>query len=617
MKKKILIVDDSDLIAGILTGLLTNAGYEVSRAAHGLEGIQKVYEWIPDLIIMDVDMPTLQGYQTSRLIKSRRGIKDIPIIMHTSHSEDRDKFWGYDSGADAFVAKDFDNAGPLLQKVKELSQSHAPYLVEAIQEDAKKISISYIMEMLSGLYDQELFQAVILNELSNVARSIRSVSETTEKICFLLQKICEAHIIVVNLHYHKSTLSFIKPSRKVYTNEANDFFDLCLHDFLKHCPGSKKENVEKNMLGVAGREIEPRAMGHKNKIVSYLCSPLIASSHGVIGTLHIGVCINNYFSETICSHLASFTKGAGVIFENALLLKHIYETEHSIRTVFSKFVPAEIIDDLISKLTTSSVRVGEKRRVAVLFSDIRSFTTISENNPPEKVVSLLNTYFEVMVSIIHKQGGTVDKFIGDAILAIFGAPQSYEDNSRRAIAAALEMIHSLPKVETGEACLPETGLKIGIGIHEGDVIVGNLGSKEKFSYTVIGDTVNLASRLEGITKHYKMPIIVSQDVKEKLPPEYLLREIDSVKVKGKEKPTLLYGIDPSLPAQNEEAMKNYTKALSMYKIKNFGTALEYFNRALTQLGDDHLCKMYVHRCNEYLKNPPPNDWDGTHALDFK
>lgn len=614
--KTILLVDDSDLIAGVLSEYFTAAGYTVLRAKNGIEGIEMTYRNIPDVIIMDVEMPVLQGYQASRILKSRRGVRDIPIIMHTSLSEDRDEYWARSSGADEFVTKNFDNLEPLMVRVTNLSD-HPPFRTELISEDAAQVNRDFIMEILGTIIDRQLFQSTIMNELSGVGTCITSLRDTAENILGLLDRTCDHHVAVLLLYYHRKCLAFLLPSAQVYENEAEDFFNICLNDFYTTFSDTIPGSVEKSIFAIEKREDYRKTRIDSRKINSYSQFELPGACD-IIGTLHVGNFTNNYFSDLICDNIRVFAKGAGMLLENAMHLKYTSEMEIKIRNIFSKFVPAEIIDDMIGRTGTSSLLSGEKRSVAVLFSDIRSFTVISENNTPEDVVAFLNSFFEVMGNAIQKHGGTIDKFIGDAILAVFGAPTSYENNSERAVLAALEMFSSLSLLDTANLKLPPKGLDIGIGIHEGDVIVGNIGSKDKFDYTVIGDTVNLASRLEGLTKHYSSHIIVSQSIQDRLSGKILFRELDNVRVKGKEIPTTIYKLENirknSFP---DEAVKLYNKALSMYKIQNWDTAIEYFTRVLATIPDDDVSQMYIDRCNNYKVSPPPKDWDGTRDLDFK
>ena len=156
--KKVLLIDDSDLVAGIMKQFLETSGFQMIRAENGVEGIQMAYDEIPDVIIMDVEMPMLQGYQASRLLKHRRGVRDIPIIMHTSMSEDRDQYWAFNSGVDAFVKKDFDNLDKILALVQKFTD-HPPYNVQLIKDDARSVNKDAIFEMIGNLFDQQLFQS--------------------------------------------------------------------------------------------------------------------------------------------------------------------------------------------------------------------------------------------------------------------------------------------------------------------------------------------------------------------------------------------------------------------------------------------------------------------------
>ncbi|HKK65468.1 MAG TPA: adenylate/guanylate cyclase domain-containing protein, partial [Clostridia bacterium] len=322
-----------------------------------------------------------------------------------------------------------------------------------------------------------------------------------------------------------------------------------------------------------------------------------------------------YFTGKVGSLFDRFAEAASLIVHNSVIFNRTLETRNKIEHIFSKFVPKEVIRDLLDQSEEAELQLGEKRHVAILFSDIRSFTVISEHNSAEMIVDFLNRFFDKMSQAIRTQGGFIDKFIGDAILAVFGAPVSYENNAERAVRAALDMTKALSEIETGDLVLPESGFNIGIGVHEGPTIVGNLGSRDKFDYTVIGDNVNLASRLEGLTKHYREHIIVSDILASSLSDEFILREVDTVKVKGKEKPTTLYAVRSEL-FFDDENLRNYRKGLSMFKLGNWITAKEYFERILEKHPDDFLSNLYRTRCDEFSATPPA-DWDGAIKLDFK
>jgi class 3 adenylate cyclase len=350
----------------------------------------------------------------------------------------------------------------------------------------------------------------------------------------------------------------------------------------------------------------------KQQLSSYHYQEIKGSGGETIGTVHIAHMTNNYFSESIVANITCFIREAGVIIHNAMLYKQVTTMERDIRNVFSKFVPPEIINDLVTRKTSATLLGGEKRFVSILFVDIRSFTTMSEENPPEAVVRFLNRYLETMGEIIQDHGGTVDKYIGDAVLAVFGAPKSWPDNAARAIRTAIAMSKALRNFPTESIILPPEGFDIGIGIHCGDAIVGNIGSSSKQDYTVIGDTVNLASRLEGLTRVYRSRIIISNEVAKEVEPssEYSFREVEEVIVKGKGKPTLIHVVeDESTLLLTGSARENYLKGLSMYRLRNWKTAAEYFQKVLAEELDDPLSRIFLERCLSFIDKAPPTDWD--------
>ncbi|HHD83199.1 MAG TPA: HAMP domain-containing protein, partial [Bacteroidetes bacterium] len=228
-------------------------------------------------------------------------------------------------------------------------------------------------------------------------------------------------------------------------------------------------------------------------------------------------------------------------------------SEERIRHIFQKYVPAEIIDEVL-RTKGEQLLVGKKQVTTILFSDIRSFTTISEKLSAEELVKSLNTYFNIMVNVIIEHKGTIDKFIGDAIMAIFGAPVKHEDDPLEAVLTGLNMIKNLHSFNKKQIALNRPPFKIGVGINTGEVVVGNIGSTQKLDYTCIGDAVNLASRLEGLTKMYGIPIIISQFTYEETKTQIDARELDSVRVKGKLKPVKIYQpLDDDINSEEKEA----------------------------------------------------------------
>ncbi len=288
----------------------------------------------------------------------------------------------------------------------------------------------------------------------------------------------------------------------------------------------------------------------------------------------------------------------------------------TIYSAFSRFLPEEIINDLLIKDTEKDLMTGEKRTIVAMFSHIRHFDEIMADNPPDAVVNFLNQHFTNMVAIIKKYGGSVDKFIGDAIYAIFGAAVSYIDNADRAAQAAMEMIREYERIDLSGLKLPEGGFTIGVGLNEGPAIIGNIGCSDKFDFTAIGDTINLAARLESLTKHYRTPILVSENLKNSLHLDFTARLVDIARVKGKTEPTRIFSLEIKPENFSEEWFRFYENGIKMYLIGNWYTAKDYLENALKLLPDDFPTSQFLERCIEYIASPPEY-WDGAATLDFK
>ncbi|HQQ18675.1 MAG TPA: adenylate/guanylate cyclase domain-containing protein [Exilispira sp.] len=293
------------------------------------------------------------------------------------------------------------------------------------------------------------------------------------------------------------------------------------------------------------------------------------------------------------------------------------DNEKRIRTIFQKYVPQEIVDQLLQiKEKDASLLIGKKQLCTIFFSDIRDFTSITESLPPEELVGTLNNYFNHMVYIIIQNHGIVDKFIGDAIMGVYGAPVSYGNDAANALKACFEMIRSLKSFNDEMSEKGKINLKIGMGLSSGDVIAGNIGSEQKMDYTVIGDPVNLASRLEGLTKVYKVPVIISEFTYNYVSSIYPARELDLIRVKGKLKPTAIYQPFETMTPEIEQLMEFYGKGLTEYKQKNWKSAIDYFTKAY-QLNNDGTSTMYIERCQHFIEEPPEEDWDGVYVFKTK
>jgi class 3 adenylate cyclase len=289
--------------------------------------------------------------------------------------------------------------------------------------------------------------------------------------------------------------------------------------------------------------------------------------------------------------------------------------EQKIRNIFQKYVPTAVIDEFFAN--PESMLVGQDRVLAVLFSDIRGFTTLSEGLPPNEVVESLNAYFGRMVKIIMERRGIVDKYIGDAIMATFGAPVRYGDEAQQSVNSGFDMLDALKVFNAGQLKKGRPQFKIGIGINYGLVTVGNIGSEQKMDYTVIGDMVNLASRLEGLTKVYHEEMIVSESLVKDLAGKIPCRTIDKVVVKGKTSGVLIFAPRRNLTPAEAEAWKIHEKSVELYYSREFKTAREGFDQVSKLLPADSTAMRYLERCDSSIQNPPAEGWTGAVVMSEK
>ncbi len=289
--------------------------------------------------------------------------------------------------------------------------------------------------------------------------------------------------------------------------------------------------------------------------------------------------------------------------------------EHKIRTVFQLYVPADVIDEVC--VNPDQMLVGTNRETAILFSDIRSFTTISEKMQPDELVNSLNRYFKTMVDIIMDRDGIVDKYIGDAIMAVFGTPVAHDNDALKAVEAGLEMSEALAGFNKSQRERGAPEFHIGIGINYGVVTVGNIGCERKMNYTVIGDSVNLASRLEGLTKIYKEPLLFSESAYEQIKGLILCRTIDHVAVKGKTLGVPIRTTRKNISPVERDAWHFHENAVQLYYARKFKEALAVFEKVHSMIPHDLPSERYIERCRRYIQTPPPPDWDGVEIIHEK
>ncbi len=276
-----------------------------------------------------------------------------------------------------------------------------------------------------------------------------------------------------------------------------------------------------------------------------------------------------------------------------------------IQSAFSHYLSPKVVAEIVSEPGRLTL-TGEEKDVSILFSDVRGFTTLSEKLTPTQVVDLLHAYLTPMTRIITARTGTLDKFIGDAVMAFWNAPLDVPGHPAQALNAALDMIAALDDLNPQFQARYGVTIQVGIGLATGCVRVGNFGSEDLFDYTIIGDTVNLCSRLEGLTKFYHLRLLVTQSLRDGAGEGHPWQEVDRVRVKGKHEPVTIHTVRPD--AQPGE-LERWRAALDAYRAADFATARQAFLALAAETGQD-LYTLYAERCDALLAAPPAPDWDG-------
>jgi adenylate cyclase len=303
----------------------------------------------------------------------------------------------------------------------------------------------------------------------------------------------------------------------------------------------------------------------------------------------------------------------------SLLLLENISNEKRLKTTMSRYMDPGIADQMLA--AGAEALGGRSVNATVLFSDIRSFTTITEQLGAQGTVALLNEYFTLMVDCIQREEGMLDKFIGDAIMAAFGIPVGHDDDADRSVRAAVAMMRELTRWNHERVAEGKLPVDIGIGLNTDTVVSGNIGSKKRMDYTIIGDGVNLAARLESACKQYGAHILVSEFTYRQLRGTYYSRELDLVVVKGKTQPVAIHEI---LDYHSEESYPNLTDALrhfkaglAKYRKQEWPAAIREFRDVLAINPRDKAAALYIERCEHFAAHPPGTDWDGVWVMESK
>jgi len=611
IKKTILLADESPTNTAIFEAHLKTKGYQTISVHDGFSAIASLSKNNFDTVVFSTTLPVYDGFQLARILATSKSLKTIPVVVYAFENSSVYNFWKENTKTDIFCALEDGNPEKLYTAIEQALSIDKTHNKEKIPT-LTKLSAS---DLLDQSYTRDLFDLYLTRTTLEAGIYLNDRDTLIVKMIKLLSGICgyDAVCLIIkeNTVYEYSDIL-----EELDQSEKKDFFTVAHSDFKTKSMNNRHYEVKKTTIkpsNIISRTNKKNTF--KLKLQSYQCFELFTDHF--LGTLHIAHTQQDYFTGRVQERCTVYVEKLTQILHQLLYTQTLVKAEKTMKKAFSRFVPEQIIDNLIKTDNAYNDTLGENRKVAILISDIRNFTNISELNPPETVVAFLNHYFSIMCDIIKKHGGTIDKFIGDGMLALFGATVSYTDNTQRAVEAALEMKQKIANIDISDLIFPPgINFNIGIGIHYGNVIVGSIGSKDKSDYTVIGDTVNLTSRIESLNKQYGTNIIITDSVYQTIDHNFTLRLLDHVKVKGKSKSVKIYSIESFTDSFPPDYIKNYQKGLDTYMIGGWQLAISYFDKALKSVPEDCAAKLLRNRCQQFLKNPPTM-WDGAVSLTAK
>lgn len=459
-----------------------------------------------------------------------------------------------------------DREGRVSGVTQAINRSGGPFGIEDIAFLRAISSQIGVAVANAQLYDRA---AAMRNYLHSVQQSISNSIVTLDG---------DWHVVTAN----KAALALLDI-------EAINCVQCDLRDVLGACNSGLIELIERAYAGGGS------ALGYDFD----LSSPRNSRKHGVVNISILPLISAEDPRGRVGDKSADPGRGLVIVMEDVTREKTAVGT-------LSRYVAKEIAEQILAN--PDRLKLGGTRcKATILFSDIRGFTTLSEGMAAEEMVELLNSYFTLMVEEVLDEHGMLDKFMGDAMMALFGIPFPTDQDAVRGVRAALRMSRALRGFNEGRMARGQRPLPIGVGINTGDVVSGNIGSQKHMNFTVIGDEVNTASRLEGLNKFYGTEILISQSTRLELGDQFVLRLVDHVLVVGKSQAMPIYEVlgvtgQPLTPGQ-----QCFAAGLEAYQQRQFAGALDHFRRGA---GDDPVCRVFVARCEHFSAHPPPPEWNG-------
>lgn len=559
---KILVVDDSATIRALIKEELKPTKLEIVEANDGQEALEMLTTTTVELITLDMEMPRLNGYEVCKRLRTQEFEKKyladrqnaLPVIMVSEYDSIEHKNQAFQAGATDFVPKPY-KQGELLEKIKNHLQLDNVYrgLTALVVDDTRSIRL-LIVETLRA-QGTHVVEAKDGLEAYEIMRS------------------------------HGKDISLVISDIEMPNMTGEELV--------------KKIRQDLNMTNVP--IILLSTISDKSRIINffkvgatdYLTKPFIKEE--LLARLNVHLSLHLKYQELKEQE------------------RDLEKLNNFIKDALQKYVSPDYINMLINRPDMLELG-GEERELTIMFTDIQGFTSISEQFPPKQLVELLNEYLDGMTNILMQHAGTLDKYEGDAIIAFWNAPLTQRRHAIKAVTAALEMQNFCRAISEKFLKTGKPPLKTRIGINTGKAIVGNIGSKKRFNYTIIGDEVNLASRLEGANKLYGTSLIISDTTYLQLGDVFLCRELDFLRVKGKQKPVRVYEVlcrrDQSHPETIDKMLALYNEGLNAYREQKWKDGIRCFASAIAINFEDNPSITYLERCRFLRDNPPGKSWDG-------
>ena len=514
----LLIVDDEPLVRETLHDLLYGYDYTFAFASNGQEGLQQVEQVDPDLILLDVMMPSMDGFEVCRRLKSDKRFQHIPIILITALHDPQDLAYGLEAGADDFLSKPV-NSTELRARVRSMLRIKQQY--DALEKQRHELEASlHLNKMFSQVIAQHLEALEVLHHaglrMLNNPEMDYILDLVAQTVLDLLPEAsgCAMHL----LSGEDNTLLAVVFSPENQTKLVHPMLG------IEKIIQQSLDTQEPVTIGDLRRlEIEASLPDMR----ALLTVPMVDNNNS-LGTISVYSAEPDTFEEAHQHILTILAGQAAIAITKARFLKDKDRERWIIRSLFQRYVCPAVVERLVDGQEDLALG-GKRQEVSILFADIRGFTTFSEMLEPEQLVEVLNKYLALAVEAIMAQEGTLDKFMGDAVMAIFNAPLLQPDCTLRAARAALAMQQAIAgynhQAQTHQL------LSFGIGIHAGQAVVGNIGTSQQMNYTAIGDTVNLAKRLQENAAGGQ--ILLSQAAYDDVKDAVIVNNLGPLSVKGR------------------------------------------------------------------------------------